>query len=113
MNKIPLELRDELSKNPLWRYCSLADRNCRGKIQWHHNFQYANKQIQERFSIISLCEYHHKMARSKEFRDLIDWICLSRAVPEDLAKYPKINWAQKIRFLRKKYKGLDREQKPS
>lgn len=103
MNKIPLKLREELAKNPLWKICSLADENCKGRIQWHHNFQYANKQIQEKFSIISICEYHHERARSKEFRDLIDWICLSRATSDELAKYPKVDWKQKFKFLTNKY----------
>jgi hypothetical protein len=103
MRAIPLKLRNELGDDPRWKVCSLADENCKGRIQWHHNFKYANKQIQEKFSIIPLCEHHHELARGSKYRDLIDWICISRATPEELAKYPRTNWVQMFKFLRNKY----------
>jgi hypothetical protein len=103
MNKIPPKLKEELRNDPHWRVCTLADENCKGRVQWHHNFKYANKQIQEKFSIISLCKHHHEIARGREHRDLIDWICISRATPEELAKYPRTTWGQMFKFLNNKY----------
>jgi len=104
MSRIPKRIREELSEDPRYRVCTLADKNCKGRIQWHHNFIVAGSQIQKPFSIISLCEYHHENARGK-YRDIIDWICLSRASELDLRDYPKVykDWLWKLKYLNKKY----------
>src|SRR5581483_10401830 len=56
---IPKEIRDQLSKD-IWRKeCKIYDGKCDGRIQWHHAFTYAGKRINEMWSIIPLCKYHH------------------------------------------------------
>lgn len=92
MSKIPSWLREELTHDKFMRRCILADSRdqCRGRVQWHHVWKYAGKQIQEVFAVMPLCTRHHEY--EYRFRDIIKRISLSRATPQELLKYPKIDW---------------------
>lgn len=100
MNPIPSKLRRELNNDPLMHDCILTGLDCIGKIEWHHVFTYTGKQIQEKWNILPLCEYHH---RGPGFdNELFQLIALERATKKDLDKYPRCPWKQKRKYLQGK-----------
>ena len=109
MQAIPVKLKEELAEDPYYKRCARHGKECRGRITWEHAFIYAGKQIQEKWSIIPLCEFHHAVCRFQDSGDLNkeynQYIALKRATQEDLAKYPKKNWEQLKKYLYEKYKN--------
>jgi hypothetical protein len=96
MNRMPPALRRELSKDPYYRACARESAECRGRITWEHALTYAGRQIQERFAIIPLCEFHHSV---NEFQDgggmnkrINVEIALDRATQADKVKYSLLPW---------------------
>ena len=97
MAKIPEELREEMASDPYYTKCARAsEHNCQGRITWEHPWQYAGKQIQEKWAIIPICEFHHAVGKFQDGGDLNKQenqkIALMRATPADLKKYPKKDW---------------------
>ena len=90
MNNMPLKLRKDLSNDSDYKFCMRASSECRGRITWEHALMYAGKQIQERFAVLSLCEFHHLYAglNKKWNKDF----AMSRATEEDKKKYPRLKW---------------------
>jgi len=96
MRKIPQWLKEEILVDTYYKVCCRKNKDCKGRITWEHVFIYAGRQINEKWNIIPLCAYHHSV---DEFQDgdglnkrINEYIAISRATPEDLAKYPKRNW---------------------
>ena len=94
MNNIPPKLRKQLSEDPEYLKCSrLNDGNCGGRITWEHTLIFGGKQIQERWAIIPLCEYHHDVNTYQDRGDLQKeknvWIALNRATDAELLQYSK------------------------
>lgn len=96
MRKIPPALREEMSNDPFYKKCCLGGD---GKIEWHHNLIYAGRQVNEKWCILPLSEGLHRIADRKDIKEQLDTIMINRATPEDLAKYPKVNWEQKKKWL--------------
>lgn len=97
MTKIPLKIRKTLERDPRMKVCSVAHLgDCSGRIQWHHVWIYAGRQIQETWAILSACTNHHDLVQSsKQVREAFELISLYRASPiSDLVKYPRKNWDQ-------------------
>lgn len=88
MKPIPKKLRDEMAAEYYYHHCCRRDEHCSGRVTWEHCFTYAGRQVQERWAIIPLCEYHH--LGSGLNKRINREIAISRATPEDLAKYPGI-----------------------
>lgn len=104
MTKIPDALREELSNDPYYQTCARSiEHNCQGRITWEHAWIYAGKQIQEKWAIIPLCEFHHAVNQFQDSGDLNKHenqrISLLRATKEDLKKYPKKDWAFEKQWL--------------
>jgi hypothetical protein len=53
---------------------------------------YAGKQIQERFAILPLCEYHH-LGKGLH-KKTNEWIAVGRATVEDKKKYDRFPWSK-------------------
>lgn len=102
MRKIPPQLRDEMANDVYYQKCARQNGACMGRITWEHTYIYAGKQINEKWAIIPLCEYHHAVNSYQDSGDLNKkanrCIALSRATEEDLAKYPRKNWAEEKRI---------------
>lgn len=103
MRPIPVTMRAELSMLPRMKRCELAHfglGECDGKIEWDHVWIYAGKQVNELWAILGLCHKHHY---AKPGNQLLNEgamrISLRLATQEDLAKYPRKNWAQIKRSL--------------
>lgn len=58
--------------------------------QWHHNFEYGRKAVNEAWCILPLCPTHHAMVREIKFRRLIDWAMYNRATNEELKQYSRV-----------------------
>lgn len=92
MRPIPQKLRKELAQDLFMQTCVFMV-NCEGKVEWHHAIIYAGKQVNERWAILPVCEYHH---RGPGFdAEYLRQIAYGRATPGDLAKYPKITMNKK------------------
>ena len=101
MNCIPPKLRKQLSEDPEYQKCLRAGSDCQGRITWEHANYSQGRQIQERWSIIPLCVYHHLgKGLNKEYNQFLS---LRRATEEDLAKYPRSDFKQKLKYLTTKY----------
>lgn len=68
---IPPILRAQLSKESRMYKCCVADKECVGRIQWHHALQYAGHSVQVSWCILGICEGHHLIADRKDIRTKI------------------------------------------
>lgn len=108
---MPKKLRENLNDDKNYQKCLLKNNDCKGRIEFHHHFQYAGKQIQEKWAIVALCHYHHSIVRNKEIANRVAWVALNRLLynkellEKAKKKYPKaiLRWKQQVLFLNKKY----------
>lgn len=97
MNSIPPKLRVQLASDLYMGVCARRNAECEGRITWEHAWLYAGKQIQEAWAIIPLCEHHHLgTGLHKPTNQLI---ALNRATPEELKKYPNVDWEKERKRL--------------
>lgn len=102
MRPIPKALRNLLASQERMKHCALLDKTCQGRIEWHHPWIYAGRQINEWWSIIGACAHHHrKVGSDREIRKGFERATLSLASEEDLAKYPRKDWNAIKIFLNK------------
>lgn len=105
---IPKQLLNEILQDNYYEKCVRhKEGTCRGRITFEHAIQYASKQVQEKWSIIPLCSFHHAVNEYQDRGDLnkeINWYyALQRATETDLEKYPRRNWKQLKKYLVEKY----------
>lgn len=106
MRPIPKKLREEIASDPFMARCiyeraDAPNHNCKGRITWEHAIIWAGRQVNEKWAIVPCCENHNSgPAMVKDFNQ---HVALSRATEEDLAKYPREDWAQLKKYLNKKY----------
>lgn len=100
---MPPALRDELSLDPFYEKCCITGaRAAETKVEWHHNFIYAGRQVQERWCILPLAQQIH--ADIVQHKERCDWIMLNRADDDTLRRYSKaINLYARREALNKKY----------
>lgn len=102
MRPIPKALRDEMAADKYYKTCCLSDENCEGKIEWHHNMTWQGRQLNEKFCILPLCEYHHD--NISIFKEEVTFLMLNRTTDEELRKYSKaIDYIALRDRLNKKY----------
>lgn len=98
MRPIPKKMREEVSKELRSRYCAMQGLGfgpCDGRIELHHVWIYAGKQINEPWAFVFLCHYHHSAQDGYlKLREAIMRNSLSHAKDSDLQKYPKKDWKQ-------------------
>lgn len=63
---------------------------CGKPPQWHHQFVYGGKAINEAWAILPLCKTHHDQVNHRHFHQLMDWVALNRATDEELEKYSRV-----------------------
>ena len=91
MRPIPPKLRAEMAADPFYQTCVHQSDDCAGRIEWDHTFIYASKQVNEKWAILPTCNWHH--LHITQFRRESERIAVSRATPEELAKYPRRDWS--------------------
>lgn len=108
MRKIPEPLKRKLEAMLRMKRCTLAPvqdlyGQCSGRLwnpEWHHVWDYAGTQINEAWAILAGCTYHHDMVKKdRAVKAAFEAASLKLATDEDLAKYPRKNWAQIKRSL--------------
>jgi len=102
MNNIPKKLREEMAQDPYYKKCCLKNNECSGKIEWHHALEFAGRQIQKKFAIIPVCEYHHKNVSL--FKKIFHWIALRRATIGELKEFERANFKRELIILNKLFK---------
>lgn len=104
MRPIPQRIKDTLERMPRMRACELRGEGfgmCHGRIEWHHVFIYAGKQINELWAILGACHGHHTLVQSDRIvREAFERRSLEIATKDELAKYPARDWEKIIRFQR-------------
>ena len=109
MRPIPQKLRSELAGDPYYSMCARHGPDCQGRITWEHAWIYGGRQINEKWAIVPLCEYHH-LGDGMD-KAINQFISLMRATPEELKKYPRVDWEQelkRVKYLIKKH-GKDKD----
>ncbi len=101
MRTIPVTLRYEMAADPFYQKCCVANSSCIGRPEWHHVWIYAGKQINEKWAIVPACRYHHKYAEQPDLKRRFQRISLDRATKQDLLSYPKKDWKQIMKSLKK------------
>ncbi len=103
MRPIPPKLRSLLEAMPRMRMCELHYNKfgpCEGRIEWHHTIIYQGRQLSEMFAILGVCTRHHNMVNSdRKVKEELERRSLEIATGEELSKYPKVDWAQRIKYL--------------
>lgn len=99
MRPIPKKMRDEIEASRINKLCALYGSRhfgmCSRKIEWHHVWIYAGRQINEPWAIVGACTIHHDEVKSnRDVKRAFERISLSRASLDDLEKYPKKDWLQ-------------------
>jgi hypothetical protein len=108
MKKIPLKLRKQMENDPYYQVCARKCSECDGRITWEHAIIYAGGQLNEKWAIIPLCEYHHAVGKHQDGGDLNKeinrLIALNRATDKQLESISKaINYKRERERLRVKY----------
>lgn len=101
MRPIPKPLLAEMLADPFYTVCCISGRS-NEKIDLHHNFQFAGRQVNEKWCILPLAKSIHD--RIIVYKDRCDWIMLNRADEATLKKYSKaIDLIRKRDYLNKIY----------
>ena len=104
---IPAKLKKELANDKFYDRCCLTGihKNLE-KIDWHHAFIYAGKQVNEKWCILPVVQaihFQHNGITAK-VKEKLEWIMLNRATDEELKKYSKcIDLIKKRDRLNEKY----------
>lgn len=86
MRPIPKKLKDDLAADPFYKRCCITGWVLE-KIEWHHNFIFAGRQVNEKWCILPLAESVHK--NIVRYKEKCNWIMLNRADEATLRKYSK------------------------
>lgn len=84
---IPPKQRKKMAEDLFYWSCCVADDQCSGNIQWHHNHTWQGKRTNEVFGILPVCEYHHRIESS--IKDRLDWVMLNRMSDIELKTFSK------------------------
>lgn len=98
---IPKEVKAQLSKMKRMESCESCG-TTRGKIEWHHALQYANKSVQEVYAIRALCVGCHRGNNGTidRYADLVSKInAIQDGLKQLKAQYTKRNWDQQLMRL--------------
>ena len=85
-----------------------GDGGCGGRITWEHAIIFAGRQLNEKWAIIPLCEYHHAVNMYQDGGNLNKekniYIALERATDDELQAISKAtNYIELRDRLAKKY----------
>ncbi|MFZ2151649.1 MAG: hypothetical protein WAV09_00900 [Minisyncoccia bacterium] len=83
------ETRDILSRDIFMTRCCLEGIGdyCEGRIQFHHNLIYGGKRQDAWWSVLPLCEEHHR--RESAYKQQLNTIMANRAPEDELRNFCK------------------------
>lgn len=99
---IPPRLRQELADDPYYKVCCITGVS-NEKIEWHHNFIFAGRQVQEKECILPVTQGVHEQARNVEMREKLDLVMLRRMSEEQLDRFSKAKLRQRLKYLEYKF----------
>lgn len=100
MRPIPKKLRKQLSSDPFMKTCCYTGET--KNVSYEHCWIYAGRQINEAWAIVPL-RRDLNVNMTIQVKEYCRWISINRATDEDLAKYPKKDWAQIKKYLNDKF----------
>ncbi len=108
MKAIPAKLKKEMAADPYYKTCARQNEDCDGRITWEHAVIFGGNQIQAKWAIIPICEFHHAVNKHQDGGDLNKeinmHIALNRASDSELLSISKaINYLELRIRLNKKY----------
>lgn len=109
MNNTPQHLKDKWNSDTKPRFCLRKDEgNCQGRLTKEHAIIYADKQLQEDWAILDICEFHHGVNNFQDRGDLNKekhiFLALSRATTSRLVELSKaIDYIALLSRLKLKY----------
>jgi len=94
MRPISNENKEIINSNPYFKVCARKDEgNCGGRITIDHTIIYGGKQLDELWSLVPVCEYHHAVGKFQAGGDLNRekhvYIALQRATDDQLRAISK------------------------
>jgi len=87
------------------RSCAWCGRQ--NRLEWNHALMYSNRQINEWYSIIALCNDCHRGdfgTIKKEIRDYCTLLAITRGLQDLVKKYPRRDWVWEKNWLEQKVK---------
>ena len=102
-NPIKKEVIKNLVNDKFYYTCCLEDEECKGHIQFHHNFRFQGKNIGVEFAILPCCVEHHRREKETGIKEKLDFIMLGRMTPENRADYLSSEWLQREKYLKSKF----------
>ena len=109
MRKISEELKEDILQDPYYEKCARQkDGSCDGRITFEHSIIFKGSQLNEKYAIIPLCEYHHAVNQYQDGGDLNkeinECISLNRATKSELQAISKaIDYTHRLNYLNNKY----------
>ena len=109
MRAIPQKLKNELEQDAWYKRCCITGRTkIQEKIEWHHNFIFAGRQVNEKWCILPMAKSIHDREKEQEIKTRLNWIMFNRADNETLKKYSKaIDLLEIKELLNKKFGEWD------
>jgi hypothetical protein len=99
MRPIPKKLRNEMNADPYYKVCCMNNRDCEGRLEWHHTIIHSGRQLNEKWAIVPACKHHHDNDEEQ-----LQLLALNRATIEELSVISKaIRWVERREYLRAKY----------
>ena len=109
MRQISQKNRKTIDIDPFYRKCVRAsDGGCRGRITIEHAIVFGGKQLDELWSLLPLCAFHHAVDEFQDGGDLNKekniWLALCRATDDELRRISKAVDYIRLRYaLSKRY----------
>lgn len=101
MRPISKKNRTLINSDIYFTCCARGGSDCSGRITIEHAFIYAGKQLDELWSFVPLCEYHH-LGEGLNKR-INQFIALNRITEVELKsiqkKYPRFDWYKYKKIL--------------
>lgn len=89
MRTISKKNRALIATDPFYKQCARhAEGGCQGRITIDHSIIFAGRQLDEMWSLLPICAYHHAVDRFQDGGDLNKevhrWIAINRATDDEL-----------------------------
>lgn len=80
-----------MENDPFYKRCCVTGvgQSAYSKIEWHHNFTWMGKRLNEKWCILPVLKEIHDKEKQKDIKETLDRIMLNRADDETLKKYSK------------------------
>jgi len=104
MRPIPKKMLQQILDDPFYQKCIRDfEGKCKGRITLEHSLIWAGRQINDIFAIVPVCACHHEVDEYQNSGQMDKQVnqlaALLRATPEDLKKYPRVDWEQEKKRL--------------